>query len=140
MRAKKIDNTISISEFKTLAKKGKIGTKYKGSDKAKNEFFTNLQFWCNQKGLKWEMEYVFMKTRKFRFDMLIHSIDIAIEWNGVVSERSRHLTLTGYSKDLEKINLAQINGFLVLQVTVLNASKIYQWIESAIEATKKPGN
>jgi hypothetical protein len=86
------------------------------------------------------MEYVFMKTRKFRFDMLIHSIDIAIEWNGVVSERSRHLTLTGYSKDLEKINLAQINGFLVLQVTVLNASKIYQWIESAIEATKKPGN
>ena len=64
-------------------------------------------------------EHKFDEVRKFRFDWAIPSLMIAIEFEGIMSEKSRHTTKTGYSKDTEKYNLAAISGWIVLRYTVL---------------------
>lgn len=64
-------------------------------------------------------EHQFDEVRKFRFDWAIPSLMIAIEFEGIMSEKSRHTTKTGYSKDTEKYNLAAISGWIVLRYTVL---------------------
>ena len=64
-------------------------------------------------------ELQFDEVRKFRFDWAIPSLMIAIEFEGIMSEKSRHTTKTGYSKDTEKYNLAAISGWIVLRYTVL---------------------
>ena len=65
------------------------------------------------------LELQFDEVRKFRFDWAIPSVMIAIEFEGIMSEKSRHTTKTGYSKDTEKYNLAAISGWIVLRYTVL---------------------
>ena len=65
------------------------------------------------------LELQFDEVRKFRFDWAIPSLMIAIEFEGIMSEKSRHTTKTGYSKDTEKYNLAAISGWIVLRYTVL---------------------
>lgn len=64
-------------------------------------------------------ELRFHDQRKFRFDWAIPSLKIAIEYEGTVSEKSRHTTIKGYSNDTTKYNLATINGWRVLRYTAL---------------------
>ena len=69
-------------------------------------------------------EYKFSSQRKFRFDFAIPSKKIAIEYEGLMSKKSRHTTVAGYTKDCEKYNLAQIEGWRVLRYTVNNYSAL----------------
>jgi hypothetical protein len=64
-------------------------------------------------------EHVFDSKRKFKFDIAILPIEnkIAIEYEGLFSEKSRHTSLTGYPRDCEKYRLAVINGWRVLRYT-----------------------
>jgi|SRR5690606_25550027 len=84
-----------------------------------------IEFWLEmfkRNGLitDYVTEHRFDSVRKFRFDWAIIDLKIAIEFEGIMSKKSRHTTVTGYSKDSEKYNLAQINGWTVLRYTVLN--------------------
>ena len=72
------------------------------------------------KKIKYETEYKFLETRKFRFDWAIPSHKIAIEYEGIFSNKSRHTSLTGYTNDCEKYNLAVQNGWKVLRYTAKN--------------------
>lgn len=65
-------------------------------------------------------EFRFSDKRRFLFDWAIGSLKIAIEYEGVISEKSRHTTITGYSKDCVKYNLAQKTGWRILRYTALN--------------------
>jgi hypothetical protein len=65
-------------------------------------------------------ELQFDEVRKFRFDWAIPSLKIALEYEGIFSEKSRHTTITGYSKDIEKYNLAITLGWRVLRYTAKN--------------------
>lgn len=65
-------------------------------------------------------EYQFAPPRKFRFDIAIPHLKIAIEYEGLFSEKSRHLTYTGYSNDCNKYNLAAFGGWKVLRYTAKN--------------------
>lgn len=65
-------------------------------------------------------ELEFDEERKFRFDWAIPSLMIAIEYEGLFSEKSGHTTMLGYTKDCQKYNLATINGWKVLRYTALN--------------------
>ncbi len=80
----------------------------------------NIEIALNLLKVKYEKEYQFAKPRKFRFDYAIPNKKIAIEYEGLnwnPHTKSRHLTLTGYSKDCEKYNLAVLNGWKVLRYT-----------------------
>jgi hypothetical protein len=84
----------------------------------------NLAFWANEHAVTLETEYTFHPERKWRFDWAIPSLMIAIEYNGLISNKSRHTTIGGYSRDMEKINAAQKLGWTVLQYTALNYKKL----------------
>lgn len=63
---------------------------------------------------------IYAKPRMFRFDFAIVDKMIAIEYEGINGGKSRHTTLTGYTKDTEKYNLAQQLGWKVYRYTALN--------------------
>lgn len=65
-------------------------------------------------------EYKFHPDRKFRFDVAILHLKIGCEYEGLMSRKSRHTTVTGYSKDASKYNLAQSMGWKVMRYTALN--------------------
>jgi very-short-patch-repair endonuclease len=82
-------------------------------------------------------EYRFDEKRKFKFDIALPELKIAIEYEGIVSAKSRHTSKTGYSKDCEKYNLATVQGWKVLRYTALNYTNLYQDIHSIINNQSK---
>ena len=62
-------------------------------------------------------EYRFLKKRRFRFDFAWPSLKIAIEIEGGVWSGGRHTRGAGYSRDIEKYNLATRAGWKVYRFT-----------------------
>lgn len=83
----------------------------------------HLEDYCESQNISLEAEYKFSE-RNFRFDWCIPDKMIAVEYNGIMSQKSRHTTVTGYSRDMTKINLAQSLGWTVYQYTPLNYEDI----------------
>lgn len=82
-------------------------------------------------------EFRFHPTRKFRFDWAIPSLKIAIEFEGLMSKKSRHTTVTGYSNDCRKYNSAQILGWKVLRYTVINHKEVLDDITKLVSIHKE---
>ncbi|HEX2868715.1 MAG TPA: hypothetical protein VHO03_16865 [Ignavibacteriales bacterium] len=78
-------------------------------------------------GFRFQKEYEFLKKRKYRFDFLIlgfkgrdllkEGIRIAVEYEGGIVEKGRHMRPKGYNSDCQKYNLAALNGYLMLRYT-----------------------
>lgn len=77
-------------------------------------------------GLTYVKELKFSEKRKFRFDFALPFYKIAIEYDGIVSSKSRHTSITGFSRDCEKTNLAIVEGWKVLRYTALNYGNLEQ--------------
>lgn len=71
-------------------------------------------------GLHFVEELQFDQKRKFRFDWAIPELMLAVEYEGIFSEKSGHTTLSGYTKDVTKYNLAIKRGWKVLRYTADN--------------------
>lgn len=71
-------------------------------------------------GLNFTEELEFSPDRKFRFDWAIDELKVAIEYEGIFSEKSGHTSLTGYTKDVVKYNLATKLGWKILRYTAKN--------------------
>jgi len=65
-------------------------------------------------------ELKFDNFRRYRFDWAIPELKLAIEYEGLNSEKSRHTTKKGYTGDCIKYNLATLNGWKILRYTALN--------------------
>jgi very-short-patch-repair endonuclease len=91
-----------------------------------------LKYWCLENKITFEKEFKFSKERKFRFDFCLPDYKIGIEYDGLNSEKSGHTTLTGFTKDTEKINLAISLGWKVLRFTVLNYKSVLQEVKRNI--------
>ena len=74
-------------------------------------------------------EHQFDLQRKFRFDYAIPELMLAIEYEGLMSDKSGHTTVEGYTKDCRKYNLATSQGWKILRYTALNYSEVAQDIE-----------
>jgi len=70
--------------------------------------------------LDYQLEFKFSKERKFKFDIALVSQKIAIEYEGINAKKSRHTSITGYTNDCTKYNLASVEGWKVLRYTTLN--------------------
>lgn len=72
--------------------------------------------------IPYETETKFHSKRKFRFDISFQtkSLKIAVEYEGLMSKKSGHTTVLGYTSDCTKYNLAQIDGWCVLRYTTIN--------------------
>ena len=78
-------------------------------------------------------EHKFHEERKWRFDIAIPSLKIAIEYEGIMSRKSRHTTVTGYTKDCEKYNAATIAGWRVLRYNAINYKLVGEDMMSLIK-------
>lgn len=88
-----------------------------------------LAYWCQTKSLVLVREYAFHPERAWRFDWAIPALRLGIEYEGLVSAKSRHTTLTGYSGDAEKYNEAQVLGWVVFRFTALNYKSISKMLD-----------
>lgn len=102
------------------------------SSKAKEWINTQLWVWSREKGLKLETEHRFHPARKWRFDWCLPELKIAIEYNGLISQKSRHTTVSGYTGDMDKINAAQALNWRVLQYTTINYKSMISDLEKII--------
>ena len=85
--------TLTAAEYRALvAKKRQPTNRHKGS-KAKAEIEMMLKLF----GKPYVAEYSFHPERKWRFDFAIPEMKIGIEYNGIMSAKSRHTTITGIS-------------------------------------------
>lgn len=124
-----ITETISAKDFQSgkLRKSGN-SDKQKGSAAKDTIEFTLI-------GLKlvYVKELQFAPPRKFRFDFAIPELKIAIEYEGLMSEKSVHTTIDGFTSNCEKYNLAQIMGWKVLRYTALNFGDVLKDLEKIIK-------
>jgi len=71
-----------------------------------------------------QTELQFAKPRKFRFDFAFPEMKLAIEYEGMFSEKSGHTSIAGYSDNCQKYNLALKLGWRVLRYTALNYKEV----------------
>lgn len=81
---------------------------------------TEIKLMLQLMNIDFVAEHKFHEERKWRFDVAIPSLKIAIEYEGIMSRKSRHTTVTGYTKDCEKYNAATIAGWRVLRYNAIN--------------------
>lgn len=126
--------TLTAAEYRALvAKKRQPTNKRKGS-KAKAEIEMMLKLF----GKPYETEFKFHPKRKWRFDFCIPELKIAIEYEGLMSEKSRHTTITGFTNDSEKYNAAQILGWRVLRYTALNYKSLSEDLNNLLQSSFNP--
>lgn len=100
----------------------------------KQTISTILWVLTNEKVIEsFEKELQFDQLRKFRFDWAIPSLMIAIEYEGVFSKKSRHTTVSGFTTDCEKYNLAQVLGWKVLRYTAKNYINLERDLKNLIK-------
>jgi very-short-patch-repair endonuclease len=85
-----------------------------------------LKYWCIEKGIRLEKEFKFAKGRRYRADFALPDQMIIIEYQGLNSAKSGHSTLVGYTKDTERMKIANDLGYRVLYYTVLNYKNVLQ--------------
>lgn len=123
-----------------LFKQGKATAKTAGDkpgDAEKAWIEAQLQYWANKHLLTFNREYRFAQPRRFKFDWAITNevlkLKIAVEYEGLMSDKSGHTTVTGYTKDTEKYRLASELGWHLVRVTVLNYKNIIQELNNYME-------
>lgn len=85
-------------------------------------------------------EYRFDPKRRWRFDYAWPDQRVAVEVNGGVWSKGRHVRGTGYIRDMEKLNEAQVAGWIVLQFTPqqMKTWEAKETIERALAVRKVP--
>jgi hypothetical protein len=102
---------------------GRIVAKhFQKKSKEKDWLAWNLFIWSVEQKVKLLEEYRFDATKKkmFRFDWCFPELQIGIEYEGIFSEKSRHTTVSGYSRDVEKYNMATEQGWRMIRLTAVN--------------------
>jgi very-short-patch-repair endonuclease len=81
-------------------------------------------------------EFQFLEGRRFRFDFAWPGHKIAVEVEGGTFVSGRHNRGLGMAKDMEKYNLAAIDGWAVLRVTPhqIRSGDALRWIKAAFDA------
>lgn len=98
-----------------------------------------LVAWSLSSGIPVAKEHYFHPVRKWRFDFAVPDKMIAIEYEGLMSEKSGHTTLTGYTKDTEKYREASMLGWTILRYTVKNYKKFLTDVEQCVRNKQKNG-
>lgn len=109
-------------------------TKIKYKSKEKTAFEKTIH---DLKYLGYEVvpEFKFCPDRKFRADFKLSkkNIIILVEYEGIMASKSRHTSITGFSKDTEKYNLMTKLGYMRLSYTALNYQNLLRDIQEIEE-------
>lgn len=115
--------------------KGRIVAKhFPKRSKEKDWIGWNLLYWTNENAVQLQEEYKFHPTRSWRSDWAVPALKILIEYEGLLSEKSRHTTPEGFTNDAEKYNEAAALGWKLIRLTALN----YKTLHAALNKYKPP--
>jgi len=107
--------------------------------KARDKFFRDCSAVAVSCRCKVTREHRFHPVRRWRFDLAILPLKIAIEYEGIMgAPRSRHTSATGYTGDANKYNESQLHGWLVLRFTALNIKSMPDILQRAILLRDEP--
>lgn len=104
----------------------KVSKHFAKRSKEKDWIGWNLLCFCQERGLVHQEEYIFHGTRKWKIDYYIEweaqgkAIRVGIEYEGIVSDKSRHTSIKGYTGDTDKYREAAKMGITILRYTALN--------------------
>lgn len=120
-----LNEIMTPAQLRVHLDKNKPGTvKSPGNIKRPSEDnIAKMKLILKERGYRFEQEFRFHPTRKWRFDIAFPGQKIAIEYEGIKvakDGKSRHTTLCGYTADAEKYNAAQSLGWKVLRYTAKN--------------------
>lgn len=96
----------------------------------KENIFYTLTEYCQRHGYTLETEKQFIPPRLFRIDYFIPEISLGVEYEGIVAGKSRHTTITGYTRDCDKYNIATMMGITMLRLTVLNHKSLSSMLDT----------
>ena len=132
-KTKPVKQVMSAADYQALIKKSP-SLPQKGSN-IKASILQALK----DSGLPYTSEHKFCHDRKFRFDWAIVTthFKIGIEYEGLMSKKSRHTTIGGFSKDTEKYNIASAAGWVVLRYTALTYKNMMRDVLGVIEKSVK---
>ncbi len=100
----------------------------KGS-KEKIWIHEQLQNYCNENNYQLTTEHSFHPARRWRFDWAIEETMTAYEYEGIMSKKSRHTTISGFNGDADKYNQATLLGWKVIRLTVINYKTIIELLK-----------
>lgn len=78
-------------------------------------------------------EHMFHPVRKWRMDYAWPDHKIALEVHGATYSQGRHTRGAGFAGDREKMNEAQLHGWIVIEVATDNIKDLRVWLERAFE-------
>ncbi len=120
----------SIDKARAYFASGKCKAQKKKVTGKKAKF--QMKMMLKDAGVNFTSEYKFSTKRNFRFDHAIIDEKIGIEYEGLMSEKSGHTTVIGFTKDTDKYNLAQAEGWIVLRYTALNYGNLAKDLKKII--------
>ncbi len=97
----------------------------------KDEYRFSRETVGNEKGVRQRLKDAGLKD--WKFDLAIPSKKIAVEYEGLMSNKSRHTTPTGYTGDLRKYNAATKLGWKVLRYSVINIHEAIKDVEYLVK-------
>ena len=129
----------STKMVKPVAKVKGVIPHHPKRSKEKDWIWWNLQFIANSNSLELVEEYKFHPERKWRSDWAIPAIKLLIEYEGLISDKSRHTTIKGYSNDSTKYREAVKLGWSLLRYDALNYKNLPNDIQSIIDGKRNMG-
>jgi hypothetical protein len=92
--------------------------------------------WCRREGLPApETEHYFARPRRWRFDCAwLTPRKVALELHGKTWAGGRHTRGKGFAADREKMNEAQIRGWVVIEATYdqFDSGQVWLWLRAAL--------
>lgn len=82
---------------------------------------------------KYETEVLFHPKRKWRLDYAWSDLKIGLEVHGGTHAKGRHTRGVGFANDREKMNEAQLLGWIIIEVATDNIPNLRDWLLRAIE-------
>lgn len=86
-------------------------------------------------------EFRFHPERRWRFDFAFPDLLVAVEVEGGVHTKGRHVRGYGFEQDAEKYNEAAIMGWLVVRLTgsMIKSGEGIRYVERAVASRKSFG-
>lgn len=85
----------------------------------------------------WTVEHRFDSVNRYRFDYAHLKMRIAVEIEGGIYTGTGHAKTGTYLKDMQKYNLAQLKGWIVLRYSYGQENLIANDVKKAVEKRNK---
>ena len=132
----------AVEKLGNISQQNEIIKSRKNYSKNISDYVGQISAALNIVGVEHIREYKFLTDRRFRFDLAIPGIKLAIEFEGGIFSGGAHTRGKHYASDVKKYNLATIHGWKLLRFTTEDTKKtnwefeIAEEIKNFIEGNK----